>query len=89
MAKVRKIKTIQKNLIYKMIRSSLIVLLKRGFQASERTSVRWFSSEVSCKEREKIDTNEKLVKVSIIGLPNSGKSTFINMLVQHRVSNKA
>lgn len=68
-----------------MIRANLIVLFKRGFQVPERTLVRWFSSEISCKE--KTEVNEKLVKVSIIGVPNCGKSTFINTLAQHRVSN--
>lgn len=30
--------------------------------------------------------NEKLIKVAIVGLPNAGKSTFINNLINHRVS---
>lgn len=29
--------------------------------------------------------NEKLVKVAIVGVPNAGKSTFINNLLNHRV----
>lgn len=34
-------------------------------------------------EKEK---NEKLIKIAIIGVPNAGKSTLINSLVDHRVS---
>lgn len=30
--------------------------------------------------------NEKLLKVAIVGVPNAGKSTFINNLLNHRVS---
>lgn len=30
--------------------------------------------------------NEKMIKVAIIGVPNAGKSTFINNLINHRVS---
>lgn len=30
--------------------------------------------------------NEKLVKIAVIGTPNAGKSTFINNLLNHRVS---
>lgn len=30
-------------------------------------------------------SNEKLVKVAIVGVPNAGKSTFINNLLNHRV----
>lgn len=32
--------------------------------------------------------NEKLIKIAIIGVPNAGKSTFINNLINHRVSTK-
>lgn len=31
-------------------------------------------------------TSEKLIKVAIIGVPNAGKSTLINHLIDHRVS---
>lgn len=31
-------------------------------------------------------TQEKLVKVAIIGLPNAGKSTLINTMMDQRVS---
>lgn len=43
------------------------------------------SEKVEHKEP-KPNQNEKLVKVAIIGTPNAGKSTFINSLVNHRVS---
>lgn len=33
--------------------------------------------------------NEKLIKVAIVGVPNAGKSTFINNLINHRVSNQS
>lgn len=29
---------------------------------------------------------EKLIKVAVVGVPNAGKSTFINNLINHRVS---
>lgn len=28
---------------------------------------------------------EKLIKVAVVGVPNAGKSTFINNLINHRV----
>lgn len=28
---------------------------------------------------------QKLIKIAIIGVPNSGKSTFINKIINHRV----
>lgn len=31
--------------------------------------------------------HEKLIKIAIVGVPNAGKSTFINNLINHRVSN--
>lgn len=33
----------------------------------------------------KPESNEKTIKVAIIGAPNAGKSTFINNLIEHRV----
>lgn len=54
-------------------------------------SATWNSGRFYCaqaSQKENLELNEKLVKVSIIGLPNSGKSTFINSMLQHRVSNK-
>lgn len=30
--------------------------------------------------------HQKLIKIAVIGLPNAGKSTFINNLINHRVS---
>lgn len=40
------------------------------------------------KTSEKVEPvqNEKLVKIAVIGTPNAGKSTFINNLLNHRVS---
>lgn len=29
--------------------------------------------------------HEKLIKIAIVGVPNAGKSTFINNLINHRV----
>lgn len=34
------------------------------------------------------ESPQKLVKVAIVGVPNAGKSTFINNLIDHRVSNR-
>lgn len=31
--------------------------------------------------------NEKLIRVAVVGVPNAGKSTFINNLINHRVIN--
>lgn len=31
--------------------------------------------------------HEKLIKIAIVGVPNAGKSTFINNLINHRVRN--
>lgn len=44
---------------------------------------RYCSTKPSRKEDH--ETMEKLVKVAIIGVPNVGKSTFINQIMQHRV----
>lgn len=41
-------------------------------------------SRTSRKVAEKVD--EKLVKVAIVGLPNAGKSTLINAIMNQRVS---
>lgn len=43
-----------------------------------------FSENVS--DRKEPQSNEKLIKVAIIGVPNAGKSTLINHLIDHRVS---
>ena len=45
----------------------------------------------SAKATEKLEdkkpvTNEKVVKIAFIGVPNAGKSTLINSLLDHRVS---
>lgn len=71
-----------------MIRGNyLLVSWSRLIQKSATwNSCRFYCAQTSQKEN--LELNEKLVKVSIIGLPNSGKSTFINSMLQHRVSNK-
>jgi ribosome biogenesis GTPase A len=48
---------------------------------------RSLSTKVNSKNDEHPSTNinEKLVKLAIIGIPNAGKSTFINNLINHRV----
>lgn len=43
-------------------------------------------TKVSEKVESKRLQNEKLVKIAVIGTPNAGKSTFINNLLNHRVS---
>ena len=52
------------------------------------THVQWltcrFLSQLSTESVS--NKNEKLVKLAIIGVPNAGKSTFINNFVNHRVS---
>lgn len=30
-------------------------------------------------------TSQKVVKIAVVGVPNAGKSTFINNLISHRV----
>lgn len=37
------------------------------------------------KINQKLSNAEKRVRVAIIGVPNAGKSTFINNLINHRV----
>lgn len=49
---------------------------------------RCFSSDKSKSPEQKPCTNknERLIKIAVIGVPNAGKSTFINNLINHRVS---
>lgn len=69
-------------------------LLYRTVKYSICPEIRFFCTEITKKiepkspETSTLTTNEKLVKVAIIGVPNVGKSTFINNLIDHRVSNK-
>jgi ribosome biogenesis GTPase A len=46
--------------------------------------IRCYSSNISRKTVEQ--RQEKVSKVAIIGMPNSGKSTLINAIMNHRVS---
>lgn len=46
--------------------------------------IRCYSSRISRQVDE--EHQEKVSKVAIIGMPNSGKSTLINSLMSHRVS---
>ncbi len=62
-------------------RSSLLV-----FFTHAKESCRGIRTKVSEKIEPKPVQNEKLVKIAIIGTPNAGKSTFINNLLNHRVS---
>lgn len=67
-------------------------LLNRTVKYSICPEIRFFCTEITKKIEPKspdnLTTNEKLVKVAIIGVPNVGKSTFINHLIDHRVSIK-
>jgi GTPase involved in cell partitioning and DNA repair len=51
------------------------------------SNVRLLSTKINSKKVEQnlSNPNEKLVKVAVIGVPNAGKSTFINNLINHRV----
>lgn len=68
-------------------------LLNRTVKYFLNPEIRFFCTEITkknepkCPETPNPTTNEKLVKVAIIGVPNAGKSTFINNLIDHRVSN--
>lgn len=67
--------------------------LIRTVKYSIYPEIRFFCTEITEKiETKSADTlnltSEKLVKVAIIGVPNVGKSTFINNLIDHRVCNK-
>lgn len=63
-------------------------LFNRTVKYSIRPETRYFCTELTKQIDPKgsgTSTNEKLVKVAIIGVPNVGKSTFINNLIDHRV----
>lgn len=79
------------------MRKSSIILLFNQYKSQYATNIQsiYKSQLNSCrglqtksleKEESKPNKNEKLVKVAIIGSPNAGKSTFINKLLNHRVS---
>lgn len=51
-------------------------------------SCRGVQTQATEKIVSKPKKNEKLVKVAVIGTPNAGKSTFINNLLNHRVSSE-
>lgn len=53
---------------------SIFALIKPGF----------YSTHASNKLKEHVQ--EKVVKVAVIGLPNSGKSTLINAIMEKRVN---
>lgn len=61
-------------------------------QAVPRPALLWARNFTSAKISENVSdkkepqSNEKLIKVAIIGVPNAGKSTLINHLIDHRVS---
>lgn len=63
-------------------------LLKRSVKYLIFPEIRYFCTELTKHidlKTPETSTNEKLVKVAIIGVPNAGKSTFINNLIDHRV----
>ena len=45
------------------------------------------SDKENTREQQNID-QQKTLSVAVIGVPNAGKSTFINNLINHRVSTK-
>lgn len=53
-------------------------------------SLRLFNTRVEeaqheCEVIPENETNQKLLKLAVIGLPNAGKSTFINNLMDRKV----
>lgn len=65
----------------KLVLLALLNQTKNGIE-----SCRSLCTKVSQNLENKPVRNEKLVKIAIIGAPNAGKSTFINNLLNHRVS---
>uniref|UniRef100_A0A1Q3F6L3 GTPase Era, mitochondrial n=1 Tax=Culex tarsalis TaxID=7177 RepID=A0A1Q3F6L3_CULTA len=81
-----------------MFDKPLLILVRRAFP---RTSLLWCRNFSAAKPSEHVpegrpvsggggspagqSTSEKLIKVAIIGVPNAGKSTLINHLIDHRV----
>ncbi|XP_065083125.1 GTPase Era, mitochondrial [Ochlerotatus camptorhynchus] len=70
-----------------MLDRALLVLVRQGVPRSPQYWARNFSAKTSENVSDKKDpqSNEKLIKVAIIGVPNAGKSTLINHLIDHRV----
>lgn len=85
-----------------MNKSILIYYLKRKLQNQHFQQLRLICNQHNQQENDAIGegpisitttsvntvnkNNQKLNKIAIIGLPNAGKSTFINSLISHRVS---
>ncbi|XP_055538314.1 GTPase Era, mitochondrial [Wyeomyia smithii] len=83
-----------------MLNQTIILLVRRVSTHSVSRWNRCFSASVSenveenksdpassvlDKNRSNQQKSEKLIKVAIIGIPNAGKSTLINHLINHRV----
>lgn len=60
-----------------------MLFLNRNLSFFAIIKPRFLSTNVSSKLNESLQ--EKTVKVAVIGLPNSGKSTLINAIMEKRV----
>lgn len=60
-----------------------MLFINRNFSIFAIIKPRFFSTHASNKLKESLQ--EKMVKVAVIGLPNSGKSTLINAIMEKRV----
>ncbi|KXJ83719.1 hypothetical protein RP20_CCG003353 [Aedes albopictus] len=71
-----------------MLDKAMLIFVR---QAVPRPALLWARNFTSAKISENVSdkkepqSNEKLIKVAIIGVPNAGKSTLINHLIDHRV----
>ncbi|XP_062559737.1 GTPase Era, mitochondrial [Armigeres subalbatus] len=70
-----------------MLDKALSIIARRSVSRPVLFCARNFSAKISENVSDKKDpqSNEKLIKVAIIGVPNAGKSTLINHLINHRV----
>jgi ribosome biogenesis GTPase A len=62
----------------------MLKLLNRNYFICALIKPQFFSTQVSNQVAEQ--AQEKSIRVAVIGLPNSGKSTLINSIIQKRVS---
>lgn len=64
--------------------SSVRLIQTTNFTLKDHENLQENTEKTDKIEQTKVD--QKLIRVAVIGAPNAGKSSFINSLINHRVS---